>query len=129
MINGNGIEQIVEIKFLGFKINEYMSWNSHAKKVSYKVSRVLGIMKRLKYFLPFSALRLMSQSLVNCHLQFCIIVWGFEYNRVYNLQNNAFRIMAGSKYNERTEPLSKQQAVKHNETWRQFLITVLEVLS
>ena len=108
MINGNNIEQIDEFNFLGLTINEYMSWSSHAKKVSNKVSRVLGVMNRLKHFLPFSALRLMYQSLVNCHLQFCILAWGYEYNRVYNLQKKALRIMTGSKYNAHTEPLFKQ---------------------
>ena len=65
-------------------------------------------MNRLKHFLPFSALHLMYQSLVNCHLQFCILAWGYESNRVYNLQKKAIRIMTASKYNAHTEPLFKQ---------------------
>ena len=108
MINGNNIEQVDEFNFLGLTINEYMSWSSHAKKVSNEVSRVLGVMKQLKHFLPFAALRLMYQSLVNYHLQFCILAWSYEYNRVYNLQNKALRIMPGSKYNVHTESLFKQ---------------------
>ena len=103
-----GIERVSEFNFLGLTINEFMSWNSHSKKVSNKVSRVLGIMYRLKHFLPFSALRLMYQSLVNCHLQFCILAWGYECKRVYNLQKKAIRIMTASKYNAHTEPLFKQ---------------------
>ena len=85
-----------------------MSWTSHSKQISNKVSRVLGIMNRLKHFLPFSALRLMYQSLVNCHLQFCILAWGYESNRVYDLQKKAIRIMTANKYNAHTEPLFKQ---------------------
>ena len=65
-------------------------------------------MNRMKHFLPFSALRLMYQSLVNCHLQFCSLAWGYEYNRVYNLQKKAVRIITASKYNAHTEPLFKQ---------------------
>ena len=107
-INGSDIERVSEFNFLGLTINEFMSWNSHSKKVSNKVSRVLGIMNRLKHFLPFSALRLMYQSLVNCHLQFCILAWGYECKRVYNLLKKAIRIMTASKYNAHTEPLFKQ---------------------
>ena len=107
-INGSDIERVSEFNFLGLTINEFMSWNSHSKKVSNKVSRVLGIMNRLKRFLPFSALRLMYQSLENCHLQFCILAWGYECKRVYNLQKKAIRIMTASKYNAPTEPLFKQ---------------------
>ena len=108
MINGSSIERVSEFDFLGLTMNVFMSWSSHAKKVSNKISRVLGIMNRMKHFLPFSALRLMYQSLVNCHLQFCLLAWGYEYNRVFNLQKKAVRIMTASKYNAHTEPLFKQ---------------------
>ena len=73
-INGSDIERVSEFNFLGLTINESMSWSSHSKKISNKVSRVLGIMNRLKHFLPFSALRLMYQSLVNCHLSFVYLL-------------------------------------------------------
>ena len=78
------------------------------KKVSNKILRILGIMNRMKHFLPISALRLMYQSFFNCHLQFCSLAWVYEYDRVYNLQKKAVRIMTASKYNAHTEPLFKQ---------------------
>ena len=85
-----------------------MSWNSHSKKVSNKVSKVLGIMNRLKHFLSFSTLRLMYQSLVNCHLQFCILAWGYECKGCIITRVKAIRIMTASKFNAHTEPLFKQ---------------------
>ena len=75
-MNGSDIERVSEFNFLGLTINGFMYWNSHSKKVSNNVSR--GITNRLKHFLPFSAFRLMYQSLVNCHLQFCILAWRYE---------------------------------------------------
>ena len=68
MINGGSIERVSEFDFLGLTMNEFMSLSSHAKKISNKMSRVLGTMNRMKHFLPFSALRLMYQSFVNCQL-------------------------------------------------------------
>ena len=50
----------------------------------------------------------MYQSLVNCHLQFCILAWVYECKFVYNLQTKGIRIMTASKYNTHTEPLFKQ---------------------
>ena len=107
MINGSSMGRVSEFDFLGLTMNEFMSWSSQAKNVPNKISRVLGIMNRMKLFLPFSALRLMYQSLVNCNLQFCLRAWGYEYNRVYNLQRTAVRIMTAT-YNAHTEPLFKQ---------------------
>ena len=39
-INGSDIERVSKFHFLGLTIGEFMSWNSHSKKVSNKVSRV-----------------------------------------------------------------------------------------
>ena len=72
-INESEIERVQEFNFLGLTINEHMTWCSHIRKISNKISRVVGIMNRLKYFLPHSALKLMYNSLINSHFQFCVI--------------------------------------------------------
>ena len=84
-----------------------MTWNSHIRKISNKISRVVRIMNRLKHVLPQSALKLMYDSLINSHLQFCTTAWGYLCNRVTNLQKRALRIMCGAKYTAHTEPLLK----------------------
>ena len=106
-INEIDIERVDEFDFLGLTINENMTWNSHIRKISNKISRVVGIMNRLKYVLPQSALKLMYDSLINSHLQFCTTAWGYQCNRVTKLQKRALRIMCGAKYNAHTEPLLK----------------------
>ena len=84
-----------------------MNWNSHSSKISNKISRTLGVMNRLKRYLPFSALKLMYSSLILSHLQFAITSWGFEWERLSKLQKRAIRIMTNSKYNAQTDPLIK----------------------
>ena len=106
-INEIDIERVDEFDFLGLTINENMTWNSHIRKISNKISRVVGIMNRLKHVLPQSALKLMYDSLINSHLQFCTTAWGYQCNRVTKLQKRALRIMCGAKYNAHTEPLLK----------------------
>ena len=80
------IERVKEFNFLGLSINENLTWSSHAKKISNKISRIIGIMNRLKRFLPLSALKLMYFSLINSHLQFCVATWGFDHSRINKLQ-------------------------------------------
>ena len=84
-----------------------MTWNSHLRKISNKISPVVGIMNRLKHVLPQSALKLMYDSLINSHLQFCTTAWGYQCNRVTKLKTRALRIMWGAKYSAHTEPLLK----------------------
>ena len=78
MINNTIIETVNEFNFLGLTINEFLNWRSHSAKIANKISRTLGVMNRLKRYLPFSAMKLMYDSLVLSHLQFGISCWGFE---------------------------------------------------
>ena len=85
-INDTVIERVTEFNFLGLTINELMNWNSHSSKKSNKISPTLGIMNRLKRYLPFSALKLMYSFLILSHLQFAITSWRFEWERLPKLQ-------------------------------------------
>ena len=85
-----------------------MIWNSHSATITDKISLTFGTMTRLKRYLPFSAIKLMDDSLILSHLQFGITCWGFEWNRIFKLQKRALRIMTNSKYNVHTEPLFKE---------------------
>ena len=108
MINNTLIERVTEFNFLGLTVNEYMNWNSHTQKIANKISRTLGVMNRLKRYLPISAMQLMYDSLILSHLQFGITSWGFEGDRISKLQKRALRIMTNSKYNAHTDPLFKR---------------------
>ena len=108
VINNTLIERVTEFNFLGLTVNEYMNWNSHVQKIANKISRTLGVMNRLKRYLPISAMKLMYDSLILSHLQFGITNWGFEWDRISKLQKRALRIMTNSRYNAHTEPLLKQ---------------------
>ena len=104
IINNTLIERVTEFHFLGLTVNEYMNWNSHV----HKIARTLGVMNRLKRYLPISAMKLVYDSLILSHLQFGITNWGFEWDRISKLQKRALRIMTNSRYNAHTEPLLKQ---------------------
>ena len=86
MINNAIIERVTEFNFLGLTVNEYMNWNSHTQKIANKISRTLGVINRLKRYLPSSAMKLMYDSLILSHLQFGIRtylmsnVWNFGIN-------------------------------------------------
>ena len=101
------IERVTEFNFLGLTINEFMNWNSHASKISNKISRTLGVMNRLKRYLPLSAMKLMYGSLILSHLQFSISCWEFEWERLSKLQTCVVKIMTNSKYNAHSDPLFK----------------------
>ena len=89
MINNTLIERVTEFNFLGLTVNEYMNWNSYTQKIANKISRTLGVTNRLERYLPISAMKLVYDPLIS-RLQFGITNWGFEWDRIWKLQNGLF---------------------------------------
>ena len=107
IICGTNLEIVTTSNCLGITINEYINWSAQTSKIANKISLTLGVMKRLKRYLPILVMKLMYDSLILSHLQFGITCWGFECNRLFKLQKRPLRIMTNGKYNAHTEPLFK----------------------
>jgi tetrahydromethanopterin S-methyltransferase subunit G len=107
VVNGQNIDRVKEFDFLGLTIDENLNWTCHVQKIGNKISRSLGIINKLKRFLPMHVLKILYNSLILPHLQYCLLAWGFKSDRLHKLQKRALRIITCSKYNAHTEPLFK----------------------
>ena len=107
-IYGNAIDYVTQFNFLGFVIDENISFDPHIQSISNKVARSLGILNKLKRFLPHHILLMLYNSLILPHLQYAILCWGFKNSRLFKLQKRAIRIITCSKYNAHTDPLFKK---------------------
>jgi len=74
MLNGIVLEQVKCAKFLGVYIDEHLSWDNHIQEVACKVSRNVGILRKLKFTLPQTCLLLLYNSLVLPYLHYCSII-------------------------------------------------------
>ena len=104
-INNTKIEQVKEFDFLGMVIDECMTWNSHINKIAGKISRVNGVLSRLKRFVPSGILKMIYNALIQPHLNYGILLWGKNVSRIQKLQKWAVRSITLSKYNAHTDPL------------------------
>ena len=64
-INGNEIKRVNFTKFLGIYIDEHLSWAQHIEFLSKKIARNVGILSKLKYFLPMYCIVLIALSRCN----------------------------------------------------------------
>ena len=109
MINGKLIERVESFKFLGIIIDHNLSWNSHVNLISNKLSRICGMLVKLKNLLPKHILRMIYNSLFLAHLNYGITAWGFHScNRITKLQKKVIRIISNAKYLSHTSSLFKQ---------------------
>ncbi len=88
-------------------INENLNWKAHINKIANKISKSMGILNRLEHFLPNSAKLHIYNALILYHLNFEILAWGHQCERIIKLQKKIVRITSLSKYNAHTEQIFK----------------------
>ena len=72
------IEHKQEAKFLGVIMDESLNWSKHVNAVQSKMTRYIGIMYKIKKFLPLTARLQIYHSFVQSHVNYCSLVWGFS---------------------------------------------------
>ena len=107
-VNDNQIDQVDEFNFLGITIDQSVTWVSHIRKISLKISRVIGILRKLKRTFPQYILRTIYSSLVHPHLIYGLNLWGFKHKRITVLQKKAVRILTFRPYISHTTSAFKE---------------------
>ena len=106
-INDTEIEKVNTFNFIGITLDENVTWKPHVSILSNKISKYSGILNRLKLYLPLHIMMMLYCSLVNSHLLYGILVWGYECHRLEKIQKRIIRIITVSIHNAHTEPLFK----------------------
>ena len=76
-----------------------------------KISKVIGIMYRLKDIYPKYILLTLYNILIVPHLNYCILTWGSKIvngYKIHILQKKALRIIPDSDYIAHSEPICKE---------------------
>ena len=63
-INSTSIERVSEVNFSGLTLDECLNWKPHVQKISNKISRIIGVLCRLKNYMPKHILRTIYNSLI-----------------------------------------------------------------
>ena len=71
------IDRVKEVRFLGVIVDEKLNWSAHINTLKSKMSRYIGILCKIKKLLPIQVKMQIFQSLIQSHLNYCSIVWGF----------------------------------------------------
>ena len=93
---------------LGVIIDSNLTWSHHINHISNKLSRICGVLSRLKHYVPVLILKIIYNSLFVFHLNYGITAWGFNVGpRIKTLQKKAIRYISNAKYNSHTTPVFK----------------------
>ena len=110
-INGNIINRVSEIKFLGVIIDHKLLWQNHTHHVKMKVSKNIGILCKGKKIFKKSTLVTMYNSFINPYIAYCLEIWGLcakKYSEpIIRLQKLCCRIITGVPKRTPSAPLFK----------------------
>ena len=90
------IEQVDHFNFLGVTLDQNITWNPHVDKVSIKISRVTGLLRKLQHYFPKHILITIYNSLIHSHLMYGPLVWGFQSMRVEKLHKKSYTCICKS---------------------------------
>ena len=64
------------VKYLGVIIDQHLSWKHHINYIALKISRNIGIISRLRHFVPLKTLPSIYNSLISPCISYGLIAWG-----------------------------------------------------
>ena len=105
------IEYVNTFNFLGILIDKDLNWKSHTEYVASKISKVIGILNKLKHFLPKKILFSIYNALIVPHLNYGNILWGNKNETIFLLQKKAIRVITLNRYRAHTSKLFKELGI------------------
>ena len=70
------LERKDHVKYLGVIIDEHLSWKHHINYIALKISRNIGIISRLRHFVPLKTLLSIYNSVISPYISYGLIAWG-----------------------------------------------------
>ena len=106
-VDGKKIYRVKIFILLGIVMNEKLDWKPHINRIAIKISKSVGILNKLKNFIPPKIRLIIYHSFIASHFNYGILVLGFQCQNLFILQKKAVRHISLSKYNTHTNPLFK----------------------
>lgn len=115
--------------FLGIQIDENLQWKDHILNVSKKISKIAGILYKLRSVLPQRILVLLYNTLVLPHLSYCNVVWGNTYptrlDCLFKIQKKIIRIITFSAHRTPSKPLFLSLKILNIYKLNEYLMSIL----
>ena len=112
IIDNLPIQELCEVKFLGITIASNLVWILQIHEIKSKISKLTGILYKIRYSMNTDCLRHKYLSLVYPHLLYCSALWGGAYktflDSLFVCQKKLLRTMFNKQQYDHTSPLFKE---------------------
>ena len=111
-IGDHVLDRKTQGKFLGAILDEKLRFADHVDHITNKVSKLTGLMYKLKAIFPLEILKNLYLSLIYPYYNYCILAWGAANKSALQplllFQKKLVRIISNSDFYAHTNPLFKQ---------------------
>ena len=103
-INATLLNRVHSTKCLGVLIDDHdeLNWSNHVDKITKTTQRNISVIRRAKIYLPQNSLKLLYNSLVLPHFDYCSAVWSNRYQsqttQLRKVQKRAARLIMNQSY-------------------------------
>ena len=115
-------------KFLGLFVDSDLNFKKHISYVCNKLSKTIGILHKLKHFVPRDIMIKLYYSLAYPYFTYCNVVWGNTFpshvKSLITLQKKLIRIITNSDYLDHTTPLFKLTDILPLDKLHSYLLAV-----
>ena len=119
-------------KYLGVSLDSKLHFQPHINQIEIIVAKAVGILSKLRFLFPKSALILLYYSLIHPHLLYALPLWGSSFptylSKLQRLQNKALRIISNSNQLTSATPLFHKLEILKITDLYQFEISKLMYL-
>ena len=107
-INGRDIGVVSHFTYFGIILDENISWKKQVASITNKLSRISGVLYRLKYIYPNNILETIYKSLFVPHINDGLLLWGRNSDSIAKFQMRAIRTITNSTFIGHSKPLLKE---------------------
>ena len=79
-MNGLKLEYASSVRFLGLIIDDQLKFDKHAEHISQKISKNIGVLYKLKLYVPKNTLLSIYRCFIECYMNYCILIYGNAYH-------------------------------------------------
>jgi len=85
-------------------LDEKLLFQDHINTLEAKIARSIGILNKLKHYVPPSTLKQTHFAMMHSHLSYGVIIWESTYKSYFSqlilLQNKAVKIISNTSWNK-----------------------------
>lgn len=121
------IKRVQYTKFLGVYIDENLNWSHHINSVCLKLSKMCGVLYRVRHQLTLEAMISIYYTLCYPHLTYCVSIWGCTWpsflNRIRVAQSKVIRcILFLGKFDSTENSFITHNLLKFNYVHKYFTL-------